>query len=209
MSAIMISIQPQWVEKILNGEKTIEIRKTMPKSELPVKVYIYCTNNKKYTVAPFRFVEGWRYKKYDNTTSYANGCTANIGEDINGKVIAEFTLNRIDTIEICDPDILINGKQCKQANLEKECRLRIDDIMNYVGYGDDHDGWGRDWDKGYLWHINDLKIYDRPKELSEFEHYKKYDWWDYGYHKNKPTYELEYLERPPQSWCYVEELENI
>ena len=40
---ILISIQPQWVEKILNGEKTIEIRKTMPKCELPVKVYIYCT----------------------------------------------------------------------------------------------------------------------------------------------------------------------
>ena len=35
MREIMISIQPQWVEKILSGEKTIEIRKTMPKCELP------------------------------------------------------------------------------------------------------------------------------------------------------------------------------
>lgn len=48
MKAIMISIQPQWVEKILNGEKTIEIRKTMPKCELPCKVYIYCTKPKKW-----------------------------------------------------------------------------------------------------------------------------------------------------------------
>ena len=46
MKNIMISIKPQYVEKILNGEKTIEIRKTMPKCELPCKVYIYCTNGK-------------------------------------------------------------------------------------------------------------------------------------------------------------------
>lgn len=43
MKAIMISIQPQWVEKILNGEKKIEIRKSMPKCQLPCKVFIYCT----------------------------------------------------------------------------------------------------------------------------------------------------------------------
>ena len=35
----------------------------------------------------------------------------------------------------------------------------------------------------YGWHISDLKIYDTPKELSDFG-----------------------LKRPPQSWCYVEEL---
>lgn len=37
--------------------------------------------------------------------------------------------------------------------------------------------------KGYGWHISDLKIYDEPIELSEFG-----------------------LTRPPQSWCYVEEV---
>ena len=46
MKAIMISIQPKWVAKILNGEKTIEIRKSMPKCDLPIKVYIYCTKEK-------------------------------------------------------------------------------------------------------------------------------------------------------------------
>ena len=35
------------------------------------------------------------------------------------------------------------------------------------------------------WHISDLKIYDEPKELSVFG-----------------------LKRPPQSWCYVEELKQ-
>ena len=30
MCEILMSVQPQWVEKILNGKKTIEVRKTAP-----------------------------------------------------------------------------------------------------------------------------------------------------------------------------------
>ena len=143
-----------------------------------------------------------------------------------GKVVAEFTLKRIDTIEICDPDILINGKQCKQANLQKECQVNIDGIMSYIGYGNDHDGWGRDWDKGYLWHIEDLKIYDKPRELSDFR--KDLDCDDYPCNKGGKGSDCKYcyydisegcqacridfdgehciyktIKRPPQSWCYV------
>ena len=40
---ILISIKPKWCSKILNKEKTIEIRKTKPKLDPPFKVYIYCT----------------------------------------------------------------------------------------------------------------------------------------------------------------------
>lgn len=39
----MLSVRPKWVEKIANGEKTIEVRKTRPKLETPFKCYIYCT----------------------------------------------------------------------------------------------------------------------------------------------------------------------
>lgn len=47
MKAILMSIKPQWVAKILNGEKTIEIRKKFP-SDYVGWVYIYCTKDKKY-----------------------------------------------------------------------------------------------------------------------------------------------------------------
>ena len=43
MKAVLISIQPKWVEKIANGEKTIEVRKTRPNLQTPFKCYIYCT----------------------------------------------------------------------------------------------------------------------------------------------------------------------
>lgn len=41
--AVMLSIRPRWVQKIANGKKTIEVRKTKPKLETPFKCYIYCT----------------------------------------------------------------------------------------------------------------------------------------------------------------------
>ena len=47
MKSIMISIQPKWVKKIVNGEKTIEVRKNKPNLARPFKCYIYCTQNKK------------------------------------------------------------------------------------------------------------------------------------------------------------------
>lgn len=42
---VLISIRPEWVEKILSGEKTLEVRKNRPKLETPFKCYIYCTNS--------------------------------------------------------------------------------------------------------------------------------------------------------------------
>lgn len=50
MKAILMSIQPKWVKKIVNGKKTIEVRKTRPKLETPFKVYIYCTKGKEVLV---------------------------------------------------------------------------------------------------------------------------------------------------------------
>ena len=46
----------------------------------------------------------------------------------------------------------------------------------------------------YGWHISDLVIYNKPKELNEFvvERY--------------PC--LAKLKRPPQSWCYVEDVKG-
>ncbi len=43
MIAVLISIRPRWCEKIISGEKTIEVRKTRPKMDTPFKCYIYCT----------------------------------------------------------------------------------------------------------------------------------------------------------------------
>ena len=41
MKAVLISIRPEWCKKIINGQKTIEVRKTRPKMDTPFKCYIY------------------------------------------------------------------------------------------------------------------------------------------------------------------------
>lgn len=75
----------------------------------------------------------------------------------------------------------------------------------------------------YGWHISDLVIYGKPKALSEFRtvcQYRnddgscKYDKIDCDCSKFdfNPDYSVafakccDYMDRPPQSWCYVEEL---
>lgn len=176
MKHIMISIKPEWVAKILNGDKTIEIRKSMPKCELPCKVYIYCTKHNNYKDSLYLADD----EKYD-VDYYVPSDESFI---LNGKVVAEFTLNEIDKFNVYE-----NGtvQYWNCFDLEKSC-LTYDEISNYVGKNK----------IGYAWHIDDLKIYDKPKELSEFGVRK------YLYAYTHDCWDVLPLRKPPQSWCYVE-----
>ena len=44
MKSILLSIKPEWLCKILNGEKTIEVRKKFPKDYVGW-VYLYCSKS--------------------------------------------------------------------------------------------------------------------------------------------------------------------
>lgn len=198
MRAILISIKPEWVAKILNGEKTIEIRKTMPKCVLPCRVYIYCSKDKKKPLLGNAYASGsWKLwnayklikdnvpvKGWDARTGYTYDCSL-----ANGKVIAEFTLNKIDDFKVFENSSV---QYWNWYNLEKSC-LTYDEISNYIGK-----------DKiGYAWHIDDLKIYDKPKELNKFYNYDKVYNNSFGWAFTEQE-KRKYLKRPPQSWCYVE-----
>ncbi len=173
--AVLISISPKWCEKIASGEKTIEVRKTRPKLETPFKVYIYCTQSGVALAA---------WGKH-------------------GKVIGEFTCDRIDEY---DDDTIFSFRHEDYARwndfgLDRAC-MHPEDFQNYA------DGkWL------YGWHISDLKIYDKPKELRSFWKADKCPYatesgCTYKYHcfRAGQTQRCgETLTRPPQSWCYVEE----
>lgn len=65
----------------------------------------------------------------------------------------------------------------------------------------------------YGWHISDLKIYDKPKELSEFRKsgFMTEEEWLFNLYPNTHCHYDAWakkfeITRPPQSWCYVEEL---
>ena len=71
---------------------------------------------------------------------------------------------------------------------------------------------------GYGWHISDLKIYNQPKDIMCFHRaVEENELWckKCAIGKKKDVhcafcYGLDglRLRRPPQSWCYVEELSN-
>lgn len=143
--AVLISIRPEWVNKIVTGKKTVEIRKTRPSLEPPFRCYIYLTKQRKPFTVP---TSGRRY----------DGC-----------VMAEFTCDRINHLThigysgICGTPAL---RACKADHpLEIDCNfdfaetcMSIGAIEQYLNGGD-----------GYAWHITNARIfYPFPVELSEF-----------------------------------------
>lgn len=181
MKSILISVRPKWCEKIASGEKTIEVRKIAPK-EVPFKAYIYET--KGATETPWVDKDGhYIYKG-------------------KGQVIGEFICDKVYNLVNAFGGIMFADENLNQLDpqlfRDMSC-LKDEQTADYLG---DKDGYG--------WHISDLKIYDKPKELSEFfkpcPTEEKGDCLgcdcfvddDYG------GFCTNNLTRPPQSWCYVE-----
>ena len=185
--AVMMSICPKWCEKIVNGEKTIEVRKTRPKLETPFKCYIYRTKG----TVPHIINDKW------------------VQMEVGGTVIGEFTCDRIYELETRSPGGIyyVKGENQPTTNaVARQSCLTLKDMHEYLKSA-----------KGYGWHISDLKIYDEPKVLSEFwfpaEKYCEKELCGGCPYDQTADVNGEYefdcewrrpLNRPPQSWCYVE-----
>lgn len=231
MKSVLISTKPKWCEKICRkiGEengipvylKPVEVRKSAPK-EVPFRAYIYQT---KKPVEVWLNGTGRHISEYDKTCWYNDG---------SGKVIGEFVCDRVDKFSckciprqgiafgyerfIKDGVYLLNNNDTdyvvferqdkyldtmlKNADLAAMC-LTPRELFQYAG------GFSKPL---YGWHISDLEIYDKPRELSDFKTPDKpyheiierdgsLMFMD-GYESGKP------LKRAPQSWQYVEEEER-
>ena len=169
------------------------MRKTRPKIETPFKCYICCTKGNQHIALlqnsygiSITFCCNWK-------TAVTNNC-----EIANGKVIGEFVCDRIYGVAITG--VFENGEQLPIDIFEHSC-LTVSEFHNYVGIKN-----------RYGWHISELKIYDKPKELSEFytlcepnKRTKRCERCEYAFCTvlgKKP------ITRAPQSYMYVEELED-
>ena len=189
MKAVMISIRPEWCEKIASGEKTVEVRKTRPKIEPPFKCYIYCTKEKEKLWVSRGSERAFTREKIAAICQAKDVGGAYQG---NGKVIGEFMCDDLAKILNFVTHFGVKGRPERELNtIARASCLDYVDMLGYLGTDRD----------GYAWHISDLKIYDNPKKLSEFCSYDARTYiGENGYHM--PTHEIA---RPPQSWCYVEE----
>ncbi len=201
MKAVMLSIQPKWCELIASGKKTVEVRKTKPKIDVPFKCYIYETQGRTET----HFVDEEGHNIFKGR----------------GQVIGYFICDNIYNLSVA-----FDAFDCSSYfpdgldHTEGTC-LTKEELAIYLCRGGLQG-------KGYGWNITDLVIYDKPKELSEF--YVEGDcdcmncrncaWFDRGNGYNvEDDCNLAYkgadehksykpIKRPPQSWCYCEELKG-
>lgn len=176
--AVLISIRPRWCEKIVNGNKTIEVRKTRPKMNTPFKCYIYCT-------LPKYPHEDFIATNYPRPQFYGGG-----------KVIGEFTCDRIDWITHIGYTGIPNLVETRICDAATMCTSPVGGLLNAACLTpkmlNDYLAWG----DGYGWHITDLRIYDEARELSEFTGLRNTRFGAAPYD----------IKRAPQSWCYVQEV---
>ena len=213
---ILMSIKPKYVAEILNHRKTIEIRKTAPKCALPIDVYIYCTKtdyichiSEKYVgkvvakftlreVEKFDFISERKYE--DNPLKY--------NEEIrkHNRICKEACVSPVEVVcyldtkylgsdnsfgmfgyawHISDLEIFDEPKELwrfqKPGTHDQYLRslqaAREDDLKLCEKYGFDQ------------WDMYEENVVANGEELTE----EAYKMGAYG------------LQRPPQSWQYVEE----
>ena len=165
--AILISIKPKYVADILNGKKTIEIRKTKPNVDLPIDVYIYATKEKPRAIITDKGCVVANQLNVGGCSQYKSAYSCS------GKVVAKFTLNKVE------PAYNFYLKEmCDLACIE------LKDLERYAG----------DWfnvDDLYAWRIDNVAVFDEPRELGEFKPHCGY-----------PTNHR--ITKAPQSYMFIE-----
>lgn len=202
--SILMSVRPEHVLNILNGTKTLELRKTVPKDYVGW-VYIYCTKGDR----ELRGVNSIIYHKNFtpevkvvinrekiNYSSYSS-------KALNGKVVARFWFDDYDTYHHDNHGVDLYTDVAEYNvmydDLEKLCL----DYREIEHYGENKEL--------YAWHIKQIEMFDEPLMLSDFYKTKisyigiseiEYALDYYG--KEKVDNILKYsLKRAPQSWQYV------
>lgn len=193
MKSVLLSTRPKWCEKICheigtdkNGKPIYEKSIEVRKTapkETPFKVYIYETKESKRRYLDDRF----------NSFFSGKSCYTDMG-----KVIGEFICDKVEEYTFSHHEAEYRVTHVEQ----KVMCLNQPELIRY--------GKGKTL---YGWHISQLKIYDKPKELSEFyircrisdkrcrlcdNCFERED--SYGRY-----YTVKKLTRPPMSWCYVQE----
>lgn len=207
MRAVMKSISPQIWDNLVEKRCSILISKTAPKCDVPFNGYLYCAKTKNKHKRSF--YEG-AYDDSEGHVVYAQQ-----------RVVGEFVCNKIERIEpIFDFYYSYSGYDDSSDSSYFKGYFIDAETLDKIGLTKQELCDYGDGEVLYAWYISDLKIYDRPKKLSEFKTppcekgEKACANCKWLVKVNTPDkYECEcYVEdgrpitRAPKSWQYVEEL---
>lgn len=188
MKSVLISIHTQWVNKIVSGKKTIEVRKTAPQ-EVPFKAYIYCCKAK----------SKWSLCDYEGAYANSQGEIVYAQQHIIGEFICdkvdEYPYDYCDGVDIDDDTILETAIDREDINIYAKGKtlygwhisdLKIYDEPRKLSEFYTIDKSGDDCCIACVYH-------ETPVEEMSCK---------------TCTGERRYLYRPPQSWQYVGEVEQ-
>lgn len=198
--SILLSVRPEHAVNILNGDKTLELRKTIPK-DFKGWVYIYVSKSGKNL---------YRMKNNFYRLTILSGLEILNATLVNGKVVGRFWLDEITNYSIekwNDSEVIIPlntltvFKDTKQEFLRKT-QLTFNEIWKYAKPNKKAPDKQR---FVYAWHIKNLEVFDKPMELSEFYVYRQQTIYANDGLSFPPyaDYIKHPLKRPPQSWQYV------
>ena len=201
MKAIMISDKPKWCALMMNGDKTVEVRKESVGKAVQklidengyADIYVYCSKDddlgciKKISKDKYVCGKDFDIKDFNYLASGYNG---------KGKVVFKFRCYKVEEIKNNLAMRFFTESANEKELLKKSC-LNSDQLFWYLAPQE-----LKVKCCGYAIHISDLEIFDKPKELSEFNHWtdKKIQWYSIG----EKVKVMVSLTNAPQNYCYVE-----
>ena len=132
-----------------------------------MKLLLYCCKAKPYL---YYAQESRTLMEIDNSFEGYKTTNKNVDDNLNGKIVAECDF-KVEDLRIVDDDPLgaywYETKTLSENEvLEKSC-LTGDELFDYLGEDNE----------GYVIHIKNLHIFDKPRELdfysSNFDYFKK------------------------------------
>lgn len=212
MKAILMSIQPKHLCNILNGDKTIELRKKIPKN-YKGWVYCYCTKAFPYLDKSLEDNGKNEYFLWDKNYPYL--------DNLSGKVVCRFWWDETEKISSDDIEcywyllddgalnftVSYNDFKKYGLVLEKSC-LEAEEVYKYAN--------GQNL---YGLIIKQPEIFDTPMELNElyrpmpYNHLLSEKEWnkingtnfiEKPYEEYLKDYEKYRFTKAPKSWCYCE-----
>ena len=183
MKSVLISIQPKWVEKICHEIGKDENGKPIYEKRIEVRK----TAPKEVPFKAYIYCTIGNGVKGDYLVPSGIQCGEVIGEFVCDKVY--LIKNQGSMFSVADEEQSVTNEIARQSCLDYY------DMVSYLGNK-----------YGYAWHISDLQIYDKPKELSDFKMGCKGCKERDTYHCKFYCYGERPITRPPQSYMFVKEL---
>ena len=190
MKSVLISTRPKLVEKICHKIGEDETGKAIYEKRIEVR-------NTAPQEVPFKC---YIYETKGQYVKFTHGAHTKYGYG-RGKVIGEFICDKVYSIKNRGSSFVVaNEEQSVTNEIARQSCLYYDDMVSYFGNKD-----------GFGWHISELKIYDKPKELTEFSRLCSYSGLCFSckrtsFKKDGNLLCNTKITRPPQSWMHVEDL---